>query len=206
MAFHAARRTFQRRSSTSPWSGRRSRRRRRCSSDADRSRRQATSKLDCNAESRANGADPPVQPRMCRLPGVSTPFQGTQRGSEMRLVVYGGFRTRASNHRLAAADRAPAGRRGSPADEAAVEERSMPVQKPAASLSRNTVGPTISSRGAVGPRHVGLEALDLLGDLGPGIHRRRGVAGADAVDADGRAAHSIARLLERWTTAALDAL
>ena len=63
--------------------------------------------------------------------------------------------------------------------------RSTPVQKLAASLSRNTAGPTSSSTlRHPAERGVGLELADLVGDLGAGVHRRGGVAGADGVDPD----------------------
>ena len=61
----------------------------------------------------------------------------------------------------------------------------MPVQKLAASLSRKMAGPTSSSTVAMRPSgRVGLELPYLFGHLGPGVHRRCGVAGADGVDPD----------------------
>ena len=55
-------------------------------------------------------------------------------------------------------------------------------------------------------RSVGFELLDLIHHLRPGIHRSRGVAGADRVYAYARWAHSIAKDFVRWITAAFEAL
>ena len=55
-------------------------------------------------------------------------------------------------------------------------------------------------------RRIGLERLDLFGDLRAQVHGRCRVARTDRSSRTPRCAHSIARLRLRWITAAFEAL
>jgi len=73
----------------------------------------------------------------------------------------------------------------SPANEAAVDDQ-VDARAKGRRLARQEDGwpDQLVDGGHAAQRRVGLELLDLLGDLRPAVHRRGGVAGADAVDAD----------------------